>query len=86
MLAVRLNEALEQELTTFSKLHTKTKTDVVKEALELYFKTQRGNNKKTAYELGKEFFGVHDSGSENLSTGYKKRLKEKLSEKYNTNR
>jgi len=86
MLAVRLNNELEQELTTFSKLHTKTKTDVVKEALELYFKTQREKNKKSAYELGEAFFGVHDSGSEELSTTYKKRLKEKLSEKYNLNR
>lgn len=86
MLAVRLNEVLEQELTSFSKLHIKTKTDVVKEALELYFKTQREKNKKSAYELGEAFFGVHDSGSEDLSTSYKKRLKEKLSEKYNLNR
>ncbi|HHD82467.1 MAG TPA: CopG family transcriptional regulator [Campylobacterales bacterium] len=86
MLAVRLNEALEQELTSFSKRHTKTKTDVVKEALELYFKTQQEQNKKSAYELGKTFFGVHDSGLEDLSTTYKKRLKEKLSEKYNLNR
>lgn len=86
MLAVRLNETLEQELTSFSKLNTKTKTDVVKEALELYFKTQRENNKKTAYELGEAFFGVHDSGSEDLSRTYKRKLKEKLSEKHNLSR
>ena len=86
MLAVRLNESLEQELTSFSKKHTKTKTDVVKEALELYFKTQREKNRQSAYELGKDFFGVHDSGSEDLSSTYKKRLKEKLSEKYNLSR
>ena len=86
MLAVRLNEALEQELTSFSKRHVKTKTDVVKEALELYFKTQREQNRQSAYELGKDFFGVYDSGFEDLSTSYKKRLKEKLSEKYNLSR
>jgi len=86
MLAVRLNDALEQELTSFSKRHVKTKTDVVKEALELYFKTQREQNRQSAYELGKDFFGVYDSGSEDLSTSYKKRLKEKLSEKYNLSR
>jgi len=86
MLAVRLNDTLEQELTSFTKLHIKTKTDVVKEALELYFKTQREKKRQSAYELGKEFFGVHDSGSHNLSTTYKQKLKEKLSEKYNLNR
>lgn len=86
MLAVRLNEYLENELKYFTKVHEKSKTEIVKEALELYFKTQREKNKISAYELGEAFFGVYDSGSENLSTSYKKRLKEKLSEKYNLNR
>lgn len=86
MLAVRLNEYLENELKYFTQTHEKSKTDIVKEALELYFKTQRENNKKSAYALGKDFFGVYDSGAENLSESYKKRLKEKLSEKYNLNR
>jgi len=86
MLAVRLNESLENELRYFTKVNEKSKTAVVKEALELYFKTQREKNKKSAYELGQEFFGVYDSGAEDLSTNYKKKLKEKLSEKYNLSR
>jgi len=86
MLAVRLNENLENELTYFSKLNSVTKTDVVKEALELYFYTQKKQNKKTAFELGSDLFGLDGSDETDLSTTYKKRLKEKLSAKYNLNR
>jgi len=86
MLAVRLNEHLEEELSFYTKTHAKTKTEVVKEALKLYFETQREQNKKTPFELGKALFGRYESGKSNLSTSYKKRLKEKLSEKYSLNR
>jgi hypothetical protein len=86
MLAVRLNEALENELSYFSKLNAVTKTDVVKEALELYFYTQKKREQKTAYELGADLFGLDGSSETDLSTTYKKRLKEKLSAKHNINR
>lgn len=86
MLAVRLNQNLENELNYYSKLHAKTKTLVVKEALELYFKTKREQNKKTPYELGEDLFGLASSEQSDLSTTYKKRLKEKLSAKYSLNR
>jgi hypothetical protein len=86
MLAVRLNERLEEELTYYTKIYAQTKTEVVKEALKLYFEIQREKNKKRPFELGKELFGRYESGESNLSTSYKKRLKEKLSEKYSLNR
>lgn len=86
MLAVRLNENLENELTYFSKLHSLTKTDVVKEALKLYFYTQKNKHKKTAYELGIDLFGLDGSHEADLSTTYKKRIKEKLSAKYKLDR
>jgi len=54
---------------------------MIKKAIELYFKTQREKKRQSAYELGKTFFGVHDSSSHNLSTTYKQKLKEKLSGK-----
>ena len=86
MLAVRLNKDLENELNYYSKLNAKTKTLVVKEALELYFKTKREQNKKSPYELGENLFGVASSKESDLSTTYKRRLKEKLSAKYSLNR
>jgi hypothetical protein len=84
MLAVRLTESLEQELNIFTKISNQTKTDVVKEALKLFFETQKKRQKKSAFELGKDFFGTYESGQSDLSTTYKKRLKEKLNAKYST--
>lgn len=77
MLAVRLTDTLEKELITYAKINNQTKTDVVKEALVLYFNTKK-SQKKSAYELGKDLFGRYESGKNDLSTTYKKRLKEKL--------
>ena len=86
MLAVRLNEDLENQLAYFTKLNDVTKTDVVKEALEFYFYTQKNKVTKSAYELGVDLFGLDGSNENDLSTSYKKRLKEKLSAKYKSNR
>jgi len=77
MLAVRLPENLEYELNRFSKESHTTKSDVVKDALRLFFKTQEANT-KTSYELGEAFFGKYSSTQSNLSTTYKSKLKEKL--------
>ncbi len=38
---------------------------------------------KTPYELGKDIFGLASSGRSDLSTTYKKRIKEQLRLKYN---
>ena len=86
MLAVRLSEALEYELNHFTKVSHQTKTDVVKEALRLFFKTQALNKQTTSYKLGQELFGKYGSGESNLSTTYKQKLKSKLHEKYSTHR
>jgi len=49
---------------------------------DMKIKIEQEQNKKSAYELGKDFFSLYDSGLENLSITYKKRLKDKVSEKY----
>ncbi len=85
MLTVRLSNELEKKLQKYAKKSNQTKTDVVKEALNLLFKMQDEQN-KTPYELGEELFGKYSSNKQNLSATYKKRLKEKLSEKYTLNR
>ena len=85
MLAVRLSDELEKKLQKYAKKSNQTKTDVVKEALNLLFKMQE-EQKETPYQLGKELFGKYGSNKRNLSTTYKSKLKEKLSEKYNLNR
>jgi len=82
MLAVRLSEHLEYELNRFSKISQKTKSDVVKEALSLFFRAQKEENSKTPYELGEALFGRYGSAKGDLSTGYKSKIKEKLEAKY----
>ena len=86
MLAVRLPENLENELSLYAEMSDKTKTDVVKEALRLYLNTKEAEEVKTPYELGESFFGKYESGRDDLSTTYKQKLKKKLSEKQTTHR
>jgi len=86
MIAVRLPKELEEELNRLSKKHNLTKTDIVKEALKIFFQAEKNKAQKTPYELGEALFGKYASGQENLSVTYKERLKGKLREKYNTRR
>ena len=76
MIAVRLPEKMEKQLNNYAKQCNKTKTDVVKEALTLYFKNKE--KRKTAYEAGASLFGKYSSGRNDLSTTYKQKLKEKI--------
>ena len=83
MISVRLNQNLEQELILFSQLNQLTKTDIIKDALTLYFKTFKQEKKPTAYELGANIFGKYGSQEGDLSTSYKQRIKEKINAKNN---
>ncbi|HTP64629.1 MAG TPA: ribbon-helix-helix protein, CopG family [Geobacteraceae bacterium] len=80
MLTVRLSEELEHEIDRHAKAERKTRTEVVKEALQNYFALRSG--KLTPYQLGEDLFGVGEKGSQDLSTTFKRRLKEKLHEKH----
>jgi predicted DNA-binding protein len=82
MTTVRLPAALEKKLDSASKANKRTKSDMIKEALERYF--DREEPEKDSYELGKEYFGQYGSGDGALSTTYKARLKEKLDAKRDT--
>ena len=86
MLAVRLPEELENRLNSYTQKTDKTKTEIVKDALRLFFQTQEREESLTPYELGKEFFGRYESQSGDLSVNYKEKLKGKLREKYDTHR
>lgn len=81
MISVRLNQNLEQELILFSQLNQLTKTDIIKDALTLYFKIFKQEKKPTAYKLGANIFGKYGSQEGDLSTSYKQRIKEKINVK-----
>ena len=83
MISVRLNQSLEQELILFAQVNQLTKTDIIKKALEHYFKTFKPKEKPTAYELGANLFGKYGSRKGGLSTDYKELLKKKINAKNN---
>lgn len=82
MTTVRLPADLEKKLDSASKAGKRSKSELIKEALERYF--DRDEPEKNSYELGKEYFGQYGSGEGALSTSYKARIKEKLDAKRST--
>ena len=84
MLAVRLFENLEHDLSGYAQKTNKTKTDIVKEALTLYLNEHQNQTSSTPYEVGKDLFGRFSSGRDDLSSTYKQVLKEKFHAKHTT--
>ena len=82
MTTVRLPDDIEKRLATLSRTNKKTKSELIKEALEQFFYQQ--GNEKDSFELGKEYFGQYGSGKGDLSVEYKKLIKEKINAKRNT--
>lgn len=79
MLAVRLPEEMERKIEKEARYRQRTKTQVVKEALELYFRKKA--QERSAYELGADLFGKYGSGRGDNSVRYKERIKEKIAKK-----
>jgi Arc/MetJ-type ribon-helix-helix transcriptional regulator len=80
MTSVRLPAELEEKLEMLSLSKHKTKSEIIKEALELLLDTE--NQKKDSYALGREYFGRYGSGGS--SESYKDRVKEKIRAKHNS--
>ena len=80
MLSVRLNKDIEKALDRYSTSKRISKSAVVKKALELFFKKEKST--QTPYELGADLFGKTGSGKKDLSTTYKKQVKQKLRAKH----
>ncbi len=79
MLTVRLPQEMERKIDEEARYRRSTKTEVVKEALDLYFR--RKEQQFSPFELGEDLFGRYGSGREDNSTRYKERLKEKIAGK-----
>lgn len=79
MLALRLPFELEEKLEEVSSFQKKSKSELLRNALEEYLnKFEKQNN---AFELGEEFFGKYGSGVSDNSVNYKKKMKERLGAK-----
>jgi metal-responsive CopG/Arc/MetJ family transcriptional regulator len=80
MLTVRLPGDLETEIEGLASTEKKTKSDIIKEALREYIASHRKWN--SSYKLGQDLFGIVSSDDSTRSKTYKKRVKDKLSEKH----
>lgn len=80
MLTVRLSSEEEKVLQEYCDRVGRSKSMVVKEAIELYLTQQKKN--KNPYDAGADLFGQEGSGSRNKSITYKKQLLKILYEKY----
>ena len=80
MTTVRLPREIEEKLQILSAKQHKSKSDIIKEALELLFSKETAD--KDSYELGLPYFGKYGSGS--ADRDYKKLVKEKIRAKHNS--
>ena len=82
MTTVRLPAETRNKLVALSRNKNKTKSEIIKESLEMYY--EREENEIDSYTLGLPYFGKHGSGEGDLSTTYKQRIKEKLRARQNS--
>jgi len=76
MTSVRLPIEVEQRLEIISRKRNKSKSEIIKEALENLFIAD--SNENDSYEIGCELFGKYGSGDGSLSTTYKSKLRDKI--------
>ena len=79
MLSVRLPGELEKKVKQLASAEGRTKTEIIRTALEVYVKTK--DQAASPYELGKDLFGKHGSGRGDLSVTYKSKVRERIREK-----
>ena len=77
---VRLPADTRNKLVILSKKKGKTKSDIIKESLDIYY--QNEEKEMDSFSLGEPFFGKYGSGEDNRATTYKERIKQKLSKRF----
>ena len=80
MLAIQLPAEYEIKLEQLAQREQRPALDIIRQALDRYF--AEAPHQATPYELGADLFGQCGSGSNNLSTDYKRLIKEKLHAKH----
>ena len=65
------------KLVALSRCKNKTKSDIIIESLEMYYKQEE--NGIDSFTLGEPFFGRYGSGESGRASGYKQKIKNKLS-------
>lgn len=82
MTTVRLPSDIEAKLTILAEKKHKSKSDLIKEALDYLF--YKEEIEKDSYQIGEDYFGQYGSGTGDLSVTYKQRIKDKINDKINS--
>jgi RHH-type rel operon transcriptional repressor/antitoxin RelB len=80
MSSARLPVTLEERLERMAESTGTSKSRIIRDALERYL--EEYECRRTPFDLGRDLFGPAGSGRKDLSTAYKRLLKEKLREKH----
>ena len=64
------------KLLVLSRVKGKTKSDIIKESLDLYYEQEE--KEIDSFTLGEKYFGKYNLGDGDLSTTYKERIREIL--------
>ena len=75
----RLPADIQNKLLTLSRVKGKSKSEIIKEALEVYY--EREESEIDSFTLGESFFGSYGSGEDDRATTYKDRIKAKLADR-----
>jgi predicted DNA-binding protein len=78
----RLPTDTRNKLLVLSRIKNKTKSDIIKESLEMYYEIEE--NDIDSFTLGEQSFGSYGSDEKNRAAGYKERIKGKLRAKLNS--
>jgi RHH-type transcriptional regulator, rel operon repressor / antitoxin RelB len=78
MITLRLDEKLEQQITTAAKNLGVTKSELIRKSIHQYL---RNLNKPSAWDLGEDVFGKYASGLGNLSSDRKELMRNKIKAK-----
>lgn len=76
MFSIRLPGEMNKRIEILASREQKTKTEIVKEALQEYLDKQE--KLENPFELGKDLFGKYGSGAGNLAAEYKKIVRDKI--------
>jgi len=72
----RLPADTRNKLLTLSRIKKRTKSEIIKESLEMYYKLEE--NEIDSFTLGEPCFGNYGSGETDRAVTYKERIKGKL--------
>jgi hypothetical protein len=78
----RLPSETRNKLLILSRVKNRTMSEIIIESLEMYYEQEESGI--DSYTLGLPYFGKYGSGIGDLSTTYKKRIKEKLVARQNS--